>query len=78
MESNIRKRILLGQLGSNGDCLHATVLARQIKHDYPNCHLTWAIGSIYRSIIENNPFIDRIWEIPATNWEEIVAAWNWR
>jgi len=77
MESNIRKRILLGQLGSNGDCLHATVLARQIKHDYPNCHLTWAIGSIYRSIIENNPFIDRIWEIPATNWEEIVAAWNW-
>ncbi len=70
-----RKRILLGQLGSNGDCLHATTLARQIKHDYPNCHLTWAISSMCRSMIEGNPFVDEIWEVPARNWQEIVAAW---
>lgn len=69
------KRILLGQLGANGDCLHATTLARQIKHDYPNCHLTWAISSMCRSVIEENPFVDEIWEIPANNWQEIVTAW---
>jgi|GEM_PF-440565 Predicted O-linked N-acetylglucosamine transferase, SPINDLY family len=74
-QNNSGQRILLGQLGSNGDCLHATTLARQIKHDYPNCHLTWAISSMCRSMIEGNPFVDEIWEFPARNWSEIVAAW---
>jgi glycosyltransferase involved in cell wall biosynthesis len=74
-KNNCGKRILLGQLGLNGDCLHATTLARQIKHDYPNCHLTWAISSMCRSMIEGNPFVDEIWEIPARNWQQIVAAW---
>ncbi len=74
-EQSSGKRILLGQLGLNGDCLHATTLARQIKHDYPNCHLTWAISSMCRSTIEGNPFVDEIWEIPASNWQQIVAAW---
>ncbi|MEG4005489.1 glycosyltransferase [Microcoleus sp. Pol11C1] len=74
-EQSSGKRILLGQLGLNGDCLHATTLARQIKHDYPNCHLTWAISSMCRSVIEENPFVDEIWEFPANNWQQIVAAW---
>jgi predicted O-linked N-acetylglucosamine transferase (SPINDLY family)/GT2 family glycosyltransferase len=74
-KNNCGKRILLGQLGLNGDCLHATTLARQIKHDYPNCHLTWAISSMCRSMIEGNPFVDEIWEFPAENWNQIFAAW---
>lgn len=59
-----RKRILLGQLASNGDCLYATTIARQIKVDYPGCHLTWAVGSRWRSIIDGNPDVDEVWEIP--------------
>lgn len=59
-----RKRILLGQLAANGDCLYATTVARQIKTDYPDCHLTWAIGSKFRSMIEGNPDVDEVWEIP--------------
>ena len=59
-----RKRFLIGQLGSFGDCLFATTVARQIKNDYPDCHLTWAVGSIYRSILDGNPYIDDIWEFP--------------
>lgn len=59
-----RKHILLGQLAANGDCLYATTIARQIKVDYPGCHLTWAIGSLYRSVIEGNPDVDEVWEIP--------------
>lgn len=69
-------RILLGQLGANGDCLYATAVARQIKTDYPGCHLTWAIGSGYRSILNGNPFVDEIWEVPATNQEEICHNWE--
>jgi len=70
-----QKRFLLGQLASFGDCLYATAIARQIKTDFPGCHLTWAIGSIYRSILINNPFVDEIWEIPLKNRDDAVSAW---
>ena len=69
-------RILLGQLKSGGDCLYATALARQIKVDYPGCHLTWAIGSRYRSILDGNPHVDGIWEVPLTGIDGDVEAWQ--
>lgn len=71
-------RILLGQLISNGDCLYATAVAKQIKHDFPGCHLTWAVSSLCRRIIENNPFIDEIWEIPLPNWDDANLQQSWR
>lgn len=57
------KKILLVQLYSNGDCLYATAIARQIKQDYPGCHLTWAISSFCKSIIAHNPYVDEILEV---------------
>lgn len=63
-QNSIHPRILLVQIGLNGDCLLATVIARQIKEiDYPNSHLTWAVGSSYRQTIFMNPHVDDIWEI---------------
>ena len=56
-------RILLGQLYSNGDCLFATTIARQIKEDFPDCHLTWAISRSCRPMIQGNPHVDEVWEI---------------
>ncbi len=56
-------KILLVHLYSNGDCLYATTVARQIKHDYPGCILTWAIASFCKPIIENNPYVDEILEV---------------
>ncbi|WP_013325270.1 glycosyltransferase family 9 protein [Gloeothece verrucosa] len=70
-----KKRILLGHLASFGDCLYATTIAKQIKTDYPNCHLTWAIGSKYRSILNENPHVDEIWEIPLNSRDDIAQAW---
>lgn len=61
------KRILLGMLIANGDCLMATVLAKQIKKDYPGCHLTWAISNLCRPMIECNPYVDEVWEIMLTD-----------
>ena len=58
-----QKKILLVQLFSNGDCLYATTIARQIKEDYPGCHLTWAIAGFCKSIIANNPFVDEVMEV---------------
>ena len=61
------RKILLLQLMSNGDCLYATAVARQIKQDFPNCHLTWAIASFCKNIIDNNPYVDAVWEIPGVS-----------
>jgi hypothetical protein len=52
------KKILLVHLQSNGDCLYATAIARQIKQDYPGVHLTWVIASFCKNIIDNNPYVD--------------------
>ncbi len=70
------KKILLGQLGAYGDCLFATTIARQIKEDFPDCELTWAIGSAYRSILKANPFVDVIWEVPVRNSRDLWARWE--
>lgn len=70
------KKILLGQLNSNGDCIYATTIAKQIKRDYPGCHLTWAIGSMCRSIIDDNPDVDEVWMIPLKNIGEVGEVWR--
>ncbi|NJO93453.1 MAG: glycosyltransferase family 9 protein [Hydrococcus sp. RM1_1_31] len=75
-DSHPSKRILLGQLGANGDCLNATTLARQIKYDYPDCYLTWAVSSSCRGMVENNPFVDEIWEVPVAPGESMPEVWN--
>jgi len=70
-----RLRILLGQLGKNGDCLYATALARQIKQDFPDCHLTWAVGSPFRDILKGNPFVDEVWEYPMPTAADLENVW---
>jgi ADP-heptose:LPS heptosyltransferase len=55
-----KERILLVHLFSNGDCLFATTVARQIKNDFPNCILSWAISEKCKNIIANNPYVDEI------------------
>jgi hypothetical protein len=63
-------------LGSAGDCLYATAIARQIKLDFPGCHLTWAIGSLYSSVLANNSDIDEVWELPLKHaWADMEHCW---
>jgi hypothetical protein len=69
------KRILLGQLSCNGDILYATAVAKQIKQDFPGCHLTWAASSLYRPVLDGNPLVDEIWEIPVRTRAEIEPLW---
>ncbi|MBU0729469.1 MAG: hypothetical protein KKE17_07520 [Proteobacteria bacterium] len=70
------KKILLGQLHANGDCLYATAIARQIKTDYPGCHLTWAISSLCVSILDGNPHVDEVWVVQINNRDEVDNAWR--
>ncbi|MBC7873081.1 MAG: hypothetical protein H7Y01_03735, partial [Ferruginibacter sp.] len=65
--------ILLVQLYSNGDCLYATAVARQIKQDFPGCHLTWAIAGFCKSIISQNPYVDEVRVIDEVQKNDIIA-----
>ena len=70
-------RILLVQLGSTGDCLLVTPLLRQIKlFDYPNSHITWMICSPYKHVLENNPYVDEIIEVPLNSYEDLGRERN--
>lgn len=75
-----RKKLLLVQLNSNGDCLYATVIAKQIKEiDYPGSHLTWAVNSKCKQSVLLNPHVDEILEVKTQaslttymEWEEFM------
>jgi len=69
-------RILLGQLGANGDCLYATILARQLRKDFPDAHITWAISSQCAGLLRNNPHINEIWEVPIPRWDLHDSMWR--
>jgi hypothetical protein len=72
-----RKKVLLGHLNSMGDCLFATVIARQIKEvDYPDCHLTWAVNSKCKQVVLMNPYVDEIWEIETENATTSPEEWK--
>ncbi len=53
-------QILLVQLYSNGDCLYATTVARQIKNDFPGCRLSWLIATSCKNILALNPYVDDV------------------
>ena len=54
------QKILLVHLFSNGDCLYATAVAKQIKTDFPGCHLTWLIAGFCQRILDMNPHVDQV------------------
>ncbi len=70
-------KIALVHLCSFGDCLYATLVARQIRRDFPNCELTWVIADRYASILEENPDIDVIHTIPISEFSQAQSGgWN--
>lgn len=69
------EKIVLALLGAKGDCVYGTTLAHQIRRDYPNCHLVWAISSACRDVVRNNPHINEVWEIKAD--AHVGTANNW-
>ena len=70
------RRFLIGQLASFGDCLYATAIAKQIKKDYPDSHVTWAVSSKCKSILFLNPHIDNIWEIVDEKKDFFNSTWK--
>ena len=67
-------RVALVQLAAYGDCLFATLIARQIKRDHPGCHLTWVIGDKFASILDGNPHVDAVHKIVLSTRDEAFSS----
>jgi len=67
-------RVALVQLAAYGDCLFATLVARQIKRDHPGCHLTWVIGDKCASILDGNPHVDAVHKIVLSSRDEAFSS----
>lgn len=70
------RRFLIGQLARYGDCLYATAIAKQIKKDYPDSHITWAVAGNFKSILHLNPHVDAVWPVPIVNGDFYAAGWK--
>lgn len=70
------KNILIVRLSAIGDVIQSTPVARQIKRQHPDWHVTWIVERKALAGIEHNPHIDRIVVMDPrkfTSWAEIVA-----
>ena len=67
----------LVQLDANGDCLYATTIARQIKQDYPGCHLTWWISSRCSNLLKGNPYVDELVSVDLADWTNVSRDIIW-
>ena len=54
------KNILILRFGALGDIVHTTVIAKAIKNAYPDCKITYCVENRYKEVIENTPYIDKI------------------
>lgn len=69
--------VALVQLDANGDCLYATTIARQIKQDYPGCHLSWWISSRCRGLLVGNPYVDEVVSVDLRDWANTSRDLAW-
>jgi|GEM_PF-301868 len=67
-------KVALVQLSAYGDCLFATLVARQIKRDHPGCRLTWVIGDKFASVIDGNPHVDAVHKIVLSSRDEAFSS----
>jgi ADP-heptose:LPS heptosyltransferase len=70
-------KFALVQLDANGDCLYATTIARQIKEDYPGCHLTWWISSRCTNLLTGNSYVDEVVSVDLSDWSNVSRDIIW-
>ncbi|MEI6502327.1 MAG: hypothetical protein WCP21_15035, partial [Armatimonadota bacterium] len=75
------KSILIVRLSAIGDVIQSTPVARQIKLQHPDCHLTWIVERKGLAGIEHNPHIDRIVLMDTrsvASWAELISRMRGR
>lgn len=57
------KKILIIRLGAIGDVVHSTIIPQSIKNTYPDVECHFLTVDFISSLIENSPYIDKIFKI---------------
>lgn len=65
--NQVKTRICIVSLEALGSVLRSTVLLEPIKRKYPDSHVTWVTLKGSKSLLENNPNIDRLIIVEATS-----------
>jgi heptosyltransferase-1 len=52
--------ILVVRLGAMGDIIHTLPAVAALKRGYPESPLVWAVEPKWQSLLEQNPFVDRV------------------
>jgi len=68
----VDRKVLIIKLGAPGDVLRTTPVLRELKRQYLAVHITWITEKAAVPLLENNPYIDRLWEYSA----EIVVRFH--
>lgn len=53
-------RILVLRMGAMGDIVHTLPAVASLKHSLPNSRLSWVVDRKWSSLLEGNPFVDRL------------------
>ena len=53
-------KICIVKLSAMGDIIHAMVALEFIKKQYPDSQIDWIVENGFKSVLENNPYIDNI------------------
>jgi len=61
----VSKKVLIIKLGAPGDVLRTTPILRALKRQDRAVHITWITEKASVPLLDNNPYIDRLWEYSA-------------
>src|SRR5438128_35647 len=69
-------RILVVRLGAMGDIIHTLPAVASLKHSHPGSHLTWVLEPQWVSLLEGNPFVDRLVLLHRRTFSGLFQSWR--
>lgn len=69
-----RPRFLVIRLSSIGDIVHALPAVAALGQRFPQADIWWAVESRYASLLEGNPFVQRVVMLDTLGWRTNLAS----
>jgi len=67
-----KKKFLIIRFSSIGDIVLTTPVIRCLKQQLPNAEVHYVTKSSFRSILENNPYIDKLHLLEGNDWKKLL------
>ncbi len=67
-------KILVLRLSAVGDVLRTLPAVMALKHHFPSSHIAWIVEEPSKSLLENQPEIDRVILLPRRRWTDGIGS----